>query len=149
MTTTATRRVEFDAAHRLPLHDGKCRRLHGHSYKVDVTVEGPLAPDGAKRGMVLDFKDLDALIKEIVGHWDHRTILWEHDQLAIALARVPDAIDSIVIVGFMPTAENMAGYIAGCLTPVTTEMREAQTWRVVEVRVQETPRGWATWRPTP
>lgn len=142
MTTNATRRVEFDAAHRLPNHDGKCRRLHGHRYVVDVSMQGPLQQDGPKRGMVIDFSDVDDLLADIVGRWDHRTILFEEDPLGQVLLDA-GLHDSLVLVPFMPTAENFAGYIGGMLFDVTDPAAEP---RVVEVRVQETPRGWAVWR---
>ena len=49
------RRFDFEAAHRLPRHPGKCRELHGHSYRLVVAVERPVDPDS---GMVIDFGDL-------------------------------------------------------------------------------------------
>lgn len=60
--TRITRHYRFEAAHRLPHHAGKCRRLHGHSYEVVVELDGEPRPvDGASdEGMVLDFGDLDA-----------------------------------------------------------------------------------------
>lgn len=136
-----TRRVEFDAAHRLPDHDGKCRRLHGHRYVVDVTVDGPVHLDGPKRGMVVDFGDLDLIIADVIGEWDHRTLLWDQDPMAGPIAEIDP--ESVIRLPFVPTAENLAGYIAhglgGHLDPTSSRAH------VVEVRVQETPRGWATW----
>ena len=66
------RRFDFEAAHRLPEHPGKCRRLHGHSYALVVTVEGPIDPQS---GMVLDFAELKRIVKrEIVEQVDHRCL---------------------------------------------------------------------------
>jgi 6-pyruvoyltetrahydropterin/6-carboxytetrahydropterin synthase len=64
------RRFRFEAAHELPLHPGKCRDLHGHSYELFVVVEGPL---DSRTGMVMDFSDLKRLVKErIIGPLDHK-----------------------------------------------------------------------------
>jgi len=66
--TCVTRCFTFDAAHQLPWHPGKCRQLHGHTYRLEVSVEGPLDP----RGIVCDFADLDALVRrEIIDRFDH------------------------------------------------------------------------------
>jgi 6-pyruvoyltetrahydropterin/6-carboxytetrahydropterin synthase len=64
MRYTVGKEFTFQAAHRLPLHDGKCKELHGHSYRVAVTVFGPLEVDGPKTGMVIDFGDLTTIWKK-------------------------------------------------------------------------------------
>ena len=57
----------FEAAHQLPNHDGKCRRLHGHSWVGRIIVEGPdLHVEGAKAGMLIDYGDLSAMVKPLV-----------------------------------------------------------------------------------
>ena len=68
MRTRVTRSFTFEAAHRLPWHTGRCRNLHGHSYRLEVTVEGPLD----EGGMVLDFEDLKAAVqRQVVDRYDH------------------------------------------------------------------------------
>jgi 6-pyruvoyltetrahydropterin/6-carboxytetrahydropterin synthase len=67
--TSITRTFRFEAAHQLPWHEGKCRHLHGHSYRLEVTVAGPVGP----RGIVLDFADLRAVVeREVIERYDHR-----------------------------------------------------------------------------
>jgi 6-pyruvoyltetrahydropterin/6-carboxytetrahydropterin synthase len=68
-----SKEFKFEAAHRLPHHDGKCVRLHGHSWVARVFVRGfALHPGGPKTGMVLDYSDLKALVQPIVDrHLDH------------------------------------------------------------------------------
>jgi 6-pyruvoyltetrahydropterin/6-carboxytetrahydropterin synthase len=67
--TSVTRAFRFEAAHRLPWHEGKCRHLHGHSYRLEVTVTGPIGP----QGVVLDFADLRAAVeREVIDRYDHR-----------------------------------------------------------------------------
>src|SRR5215469_12842892 len=65
----------FEAAHVLPNHPGKCSRLHGHSYRLDVAVDGPLHASGAAAGMVIDFDEIGEVVdREIVGALDHRSL---------------------------------------------------------------------------
>src|SRR5580704_11307035 len=65
----------FEAAHVLPHHPGKCRRLHGHSYRLEVAVDGPLREDGPARGMVLDFDELATIVRPaILDRLDHASL---------------------------------------------------------------------------
>jgi 6-pyruvoyltetrahydropterin/6-carboxytetrahydropterin synthase len=65
----------FEAAHVLPFHPGKCSRLHGHSYKLDVAIAGPILADGPAQGMVLDFGDLSEIVKrEVLALCDHTSL---------------------------------------------------------------------------
>ncbi|MDQ7006957.1 MAG: 6-carboxytetrahydropterin synthase QueD [Acidobacteriota bacterium] len=66
------RSYTFEASHQLPRHPGKCRRLHGHSYRFIVEVEGEIDP---VQGMVIDFFDLDEIVdRRILQRLDHRHI---------------------------------------------------------------------------
>ena len=86
------RAFQFEAAHRLPHHPGKCRELHGHSYRLVVTIVGKIDPGS---GMVVDFSDLKQLVKsEVVDTLDHKS--------------VNDVMEN-------PTAEEMAVWIWGRL----------------------------------
>ena len=68
MRTRVTRSFTFEAAHQLPWHPGRCRNLHGHSYRLEVTVEGPVGDDG----IVVDFADVKAVVqREVVDRYDH------------------------------------------------------------------------------
>ena len=68
MRTSVTKSFRFEAAHQLPWHPGKCKELHGHSYRLDVTVEGPLDANG----VVVDFDELAARVNaEVVERYDH------------------------------------------------------------------------------
>ncbi|HEY4512508.1 MAG TPA: 6-carboxytetrahydropterin synthase QueD [Candidatus Paceibacterota bacterium] len=73
MTTSITKRFNFEAAHQLPNHKGKCARLHGHSYLFEVTISGSIVTSGSSEGMVMDFAHLaDIVEKEIIEKWDHQ-----------------------------------------------------------------------------
>jgi 6-pyruvoyltetrahydropterin/6-carboxytetrahydropterin synthase len=66
--TRVTRRFSFEAAHQLEWHSGACKNLHGHSYRLEVTVAGELTDDG----IVIDFADLSALVqREVLDRFDH------------------------------------------------------------------------------
>jgi 6-pyruvoyltetrahydropterin/6-carboxytetrahydropterin synthase len=66
MKITITVTATFAAAHRLPDHEGKCFRLHGHTYGLEVSVEGTPQETGPAAGMVMDFADLRARVNELV-----------------------------------------------------------------------------------
>ena len=65
----------FESAHSLPFHSGKCARMHGHSYSLEVGVRGPIHADGPARGMIADFDDVRQIVRrEIVDRLDHQTL---------------------------------------------------------------------------
>lgn len=69
MEVSLTVSLSFEAAHHLGGHEGKCSRLHGHSYRLEVTVRGPVRPDG----MVIDFSRLEELVRRtVIVRVDHR-----------------------------------------------------------------------------
>ena len=98
----------FEAAHVLPFHTGKCSRLHGHSYRLDVTVEGPLQPGGPAAGMVVDFDELARVVRaSIVDKLDH--------------THLNDAIEN-------PTSENIVAWIWQRLAPQLPGLAELTLW---------------------
>jgi 6-pyruvoyltetrahydropterin/6-carboxytetrahydropterin synthase len=75
MKTTITVASTFAAAHLLPEHEGKCSRLHGHTYGLEVTVEGTPQMTGPAAGMIMDFADLRTRVNElIIGVLDHQLL---------------------------------------------------------------------------
>jgi 6-pyruvoyltetrahydropterin/6-carboxytetrahydropterin synthase len=69
MRTSVTRSFTFEAAHQLPWHPGKCQRLHGHSYRLEVTVEGPIGD----QGIVVDFGDIKEVVRrDVIARYDHQ-----------------------------------------------------------------------------
>ena len=69
------KQFRFEAAHVLPYHLGKCANVHGHSYRLDVTIAGPLQIDGPARGMVEDFERIGEVVeREIIAQLDHRSL---------------------------------------------------------------------------
>ena len=77
MYAILTKTFRFEAAHHLPGHTGKCARLHGHSYQLEVTVRGPIkeAPHQSDSGMVMDFEELSHIVRNsIIERLDHRDL---------------------------------------------------------------------------
>lgn len=136
---TCTRKLEWDAMHRVPGHSGACRAFHGHRYSAEITCAGRPGEDG----MIIDF----GVIKRLVGawieeNWDHTAILQKDDpDPAIqAIARSNAGYDRpVYFMDEAPTAEN----IAGELFRIATDLLSEETVEVVRVRVHETPNCWA------
>lgn len=105
-----TKQFTFETAHALHGYDGKCKNIHGHSYKLDVTVIGKPIEDTShvKCGMVIDFGDLKTIVKsEVVDVWDHAVILNKntpHIELANYLIQEGN---HVVLVDYQPTSEKM------------------------------------------
>jgi 6-pyruvoyltetrahydropterin/6-carboxytetrahydropterin synthase len=69
------KQFRFEAAHVLPHHPGKCSRLHGHSYQLEVFIDGPLQTSGAAAGMVMDFDEIARLVREhVIDKLDHNSL---------------------------------------------------------------------------
>jgi len=104
---TITRRIPFCAGHRLPLHKGGCRNLHGHNYVLRVTI---VAPE-TKEGMVLDFADVKRAVKGWIDeNWDHAFIADRTDRDVLNLIDSMDMRRYIMPEG-PPTAEGMAEHL--------------------------------------
>ncbi len=72
-----TKLFRFEAAHNLPGHRGKCARLHGHSYRLELTLRGPIKdlPDHSDYGMVMDFEDLSKIVRtSVLDRIDHSNL---------------------------------------------------------------------------
>ena len=139
-----TRRLEWDAMHRIPDHESKCRAFHGHRYVAEVTCVSD-ALDSL--GRVVDF----GVIKRRVGawidqHWDHTAILMKGDpDPAIALLAQSNAAHGRPVYWLEqhPTAEN----IAAELGRVATDLLVDTGVRVHKIRIWETPNAWVEWTP--
>ena len=98
----------FEAAHVLPHHPGKCSRLHGHSYRFEVAVDGPLQQTGPAQGMVVDFDEIAAVVRpHVVERLDHSSL--------------NDVLPN-------PTAEHIALWIWHELAPRLAGLSEVVVW---------------------
>lgn len=112
MKLRLTKKFDFEMAHALTLYDGKCRNIHGHSYKLYVTVEGECL-DG-ESGMVMDFHMLkDIVEKQILQHFDHALVLPKLQQADAPSFVGYDA--KLILTSFQPTTENLLIHFAGLI----------------------------------
>ncbi len=105
-----TKEFSFEAAHALEGYDGPCREIHGHSYRLFVTVKGEPLRDASdpKCGMVLDFGVLKRIVgEEIVSRFDHALVLEESDGSAPLRQLLARRFGNVVAVPYRPTCENM------------------------------------------
>jgi 6-pyruvoyltetrahydropterin/6-carboxytetrahydropterin synthase len=139
-----TRRLEFDAGHRIPNHASLCRHLHGHRYAIEVTVSGEVntRSGDAEQGMVADFGSIKALMnKHVVEPWDHAFLAYAKDQEIIGfLATIPD--HRTVLFEAPPTAEHLAEAALQILTKACAAAYGPRI-RLEQVRIYETPNCWA------
>lgn len=138
-----TKKFEFETGHALCGYDGKCKNMHGHSYKLFVSVIGTPINDSknVKNGMVIDFGDLKKIVKnEIVEIFDHAVVLNEnsaHKQLGLQLK---EQGHSVVFVDYQPTSENMIIDFAKRIKSKLPEGIE-----LYSLRLQETESSYAEW----
>ncbi len=108
-----SKEFSFDMAHLLDGHDGKCQNLHGHTYKLQVEVCGDLVESGAKKGMVIDFTDVKAVVKEeILEPMDHAFIFDQTSERESKIATLLKELNSKTFaLPHRSTAEEMARFI--------------------------------------
>lgn len=139
-----TRRLEFDAGHRIPNHGSQCRHLHGHRYAIEVTLSGPViaTAGAADEGMVMDFSEVKAIAqKQVVEPWDHAFLAWKQDRAVTAfLAGIPG--HKTVLFDAPPTAEHLARTAFSILEPLYRD-RYGEGLQLQRVRLYETPNCWA------
>lgn len=130
---TITRKLEFDAGHRLMKHESKCRNVHGHRYVAEVECSAE-ALDSV--GRIIDF----SVIKSVLGgwideHWDHGFIYQRGDEIGDFIKEHSKTFELTV----PPTAENMATY----LLELSRSLMEKYSIMVVSIKLWETPNCWA------
>lgn len=139
-----TRRLEFDAGHRIPHHKSQCRHLHGHRYALEISLSGNVVntPGASEEGMVMDFSDVKAIAqKQVVEPWDHAFLVYAGDTV------VADFLQSIeghktVVLDCVPTAENLASKAFQLLDRAYSDVY-GNNLRLERVRIYETPNNWA------
>jgi len=139
-----TRRLEFDAGHRIPNHNSQCKHLHGHRYAIEITLSGDIimAEGISEQGMVMDFSDVKRIAKEqVVDAWDHAFLAYRGDQVVIDfLNSLPD--HKTVVFDVPPTAENLA-MLAFKILDSAYRDTYGNHLHLERVRLFETPNNWA------
>lgn len=115
--------------HRLPFHEGGCRNVHGHSYRMRVSVSGTLD----ENGMVVDYFDLRRILDPVIEQIDHAFLCDQSDTPMLAFLEENDL--KRVVVDFPSTAENIACWL---LAQVTEQLREYRNITQIAVRLHET-----------
>ena len=142
-TIRITKRFSFETGHALYGYDGKCRNVHGHSYKLFVTVIGHPISDTThvKLGMVIDFSDLKVIVKnKIVDVFDHATVFNKntpHVELAKELA---DRGHNVLLVDYQPTSEMMIIDFANVI-----KQELPSHIKLHSLKLQETDSSYAQW----
>lgn len=141
---TITRKLEFDAGHRIPDHKSQCRNLHGHRYTLLITLTGAVVDaDGqSDNGMIMDFSDIKALAKTyLVDLWDHAFLVYRNDTAVREfLDSMPD--HKTVVLDRIPTVENLASAAFDILKNVYQD-RYGTGLSLSKIVLYETPNCWA------
>ena len=138
-----TKLFSFETGHALYGYDGKCKNVHGHSYKLSVTVIGApiLDTNNVKYGMVIDFTDLKKIVREeIVDNFDHATV-FNKNTPHIELAKELISRDHhVILVDYQPTSENMVIDFAQKI-----KNRLPDSIKLFSLKLQETETSFAEW----
>ena len=138
-----TKKFTFETGHALYGYDGKCRNVHGHSYKLFVTVIGnPIADSShVKYGMVIDFSDLKKIVKEeIVDVFDHATVFNKNTPHVELAKELSDRGHSVLLVDYQPTSEMM---VIDFAEKIQTHL--PQNIKLFSLKLQETDSSFAEW----
>jgi 6-pyruvoyltetrahydropterin/6-carboxytetrahydropterin synthase len=127
---TANRYHDISCGHRVVGHEGKCRHLHGHNYRIHFVC----AADGLDSvGRVIDFSVIKAkLCMWLEDEWDHKMLLWREDPMLPELRQLDP---TVVQLPFNPTAENLAWYLIDEIAP---EQLRGTGVRLIKCVIEET-----------
>ena len=142
-TIRITKQFNFETGHALYGYDGKCKNVHGHSYKLSVTVIGNPITDttNVKYGMVIDFTDLKKIVtEEIVDKFDHATVFNQNTPHVELAKELSSRGHDVILVDYQPTSENMVIDFANKIKnrlPVQIQLHS--------LKLQETDSSFAEW----
>jgi len=138
-----TKQFNFETGHALYGYDGKCKNVHGHSYKLSVTVIGVPISDTShvKYGMVIDFGDLKKIVREeIVDVFDHATVFNQNTPHIELAHELQQRGHHVILVPYQPTSENMVTDFADKI-----QKRLPQNIELHSLKLQETETSYAEW----
>jgi 6-pyruvoyltetrahydropterin/6-carboxytetrahydropterin synthase len=138
-----TKKFSFETGHALYGYDGKCKNVHGHSYKLSVTVIGSPITDrsNVKLGMVIDFTDLKKIVKEeVVDQFDHATVFNQTTPHVELAKELEDRGHHVILVDYQPTSENMIVHFAARI-----KSRLPEGIALFSLKLQETESSFAEW----
>ncbi len=138
-----TKQFAFETGHALYGYDGKCKNVHGHSYKLSVTVIGIPITDNShvKFGMVIDFSDLKKIVKEeVVDVFDHATVFNKNTPHIELAKELTDRGHNVLLVDYQPTSEMMVIDFAKKIAS-----RLPKNIKLHSLKLQETDSSYAEW----
>jgi 6-pyruvoyltetrahydropterin/6-carboxytetrahydropterin synthase len=137
-----TKKFTFDMAHALYGYDGPCKNIHGHTYHLSVTLMGTPIMDSSdvKLGMVVDFGDLKAIVKDtILNTYDHALVLNEDAPYSKSEV-ISNEFEKVILVPYQPTCENLLLSFVEKLKPLFPMNNQ-----LISIRLEETPTSFAEW----
>ncbi len=137
-----TKEFPFEMSHVLSNYDGPCRNVHGHSYRLFVTLSGTPFDDSEnpKNGMVIDFTDLKTIVRqEIVSKFDHAVVVSRKldKERSVMFTKL---FGNTVLVDYQPTCENLVADFAGRIIPHLPE-----GVKLHNLKLYETASSYAEW----
>jgi 6-pyruvoyltetrahydropterin/6-carboxytetrahydropterin synthase len=138
-----TKQFTFETGHALYGYDGKCKNVHGHSYKLSVTVIGMPITDtsNVKLGMVIDFGDLKKIVKEeIVDPFDHATVFNKNTPHIELAKELKVRGHKVILADYQPTSENMVIDFASKI-----KARLSKQIQLHSINLRETDTAFAEW----
>lgn len=138
-----TKQFTFETGHALYGYDGKCKNVHGHSYKLSVTVIGMPITDtsNVKLGMVIDFSDLKKIVKEeIVDPFDHATVFNKNTPHIELANELKIRGHKVILADYQPTSENMVIDFASKI-----KGRLSKEIQLHSIKLRETDTAFAEW----
>lgn len=138
-----TKEFSFEMAHALENYDGSCRHIHGHSYKLFVTVLGSPSTDinDPKYGMVIDFGQLKKIVNtQIIDRYDHALVLRKTADNSALYNDIRTHFEKVELVDYQPTCENM---IARFSQTISQEL--PKNVELFSLKLHETQTSYAEW----
>ena len=138
-----TKEFSFEAAHALEGYDGRCREIHGHSYRLYITIKGEPEsdPDSPKYGMVMDFGELKRIVNEqIIDRLDHSFMMRRTPEAEQVAADLSGRFRRVVLTDYQPTTENLLSDFAERLLGALPEDVE-----LCKLKLHETATSFGEW----
>ena len=140
MKIRLTKEFRFEMSHALDQYQGLCRNLHGHSYKLFVTVIGEYVknPQSNSSGMVLDFKRVKELVENsVINDFDHSIVLYKNSTFANV---IKETDTKMIMFDCQPTCENLIMEFHDRITKVLPE-----GIKLAKIKLYETETSFAEW----
>lgn len=131
-----SKQYHWEMGHRLPFHKGLCKNIHGHSYRMNVEITGRLD----KNGMVIDFFDLNKIVKPIIEKYDHAFLCWSGDKKVLNFLTKNKM--KKVVVNYHSTVENICIDFTDKLTNELLDIK-GHKFEELTVKIYESPNSYA------